>query len=191
MLSLMVGLQLAVEHTSATDASDAATITQTWSNRQHGDSDTQATEPVPERMYRIPSAHDRQEIANDQRASALLAATVAESSGGTDGDTASTSALDALVSASADAELQPAIGRALARSVNKSFSLLIATRNDADSAGIDRDAEAGVVVSTLQAALAILNAATAQDRSARAYSFTPVDTDSDGLVHIPQHNNAV
>ena len=174
MLSLMVGLQLAVEHTSATDASDAATIThvcpcvcvclclcvlvcvcvcvcvclsgclcvcvcvcvcacacacvcvcvlslslslsvfslslsplsplslslslslsrslarslsfslthaaiaQTWSNRQQGDSDAEGAEPVPERVYRIPSAADRQEIANDQRASVLLAAAIAE-----------------------------------------------------------------------------------------------------------------
>ena len=97
------------------------------------------------------------------------------------------------MSASSDAELRPAIGRALARTVNNSLSVLIATRAGAEPAidSIDRDAEAGAVVSALGAALAVLEAAALRDRSAQSDAFTPVGADSDGLVHTPQHRHAV
>eukprot|EP01043_Picozoa_sp_COSAG02_P020904 COSAG02_NODE_1045_length_15004_cov_13.824220_3_plen_1075_part_00 len=183
MLSLMVGLQIAVEHTSTTDASDADTITQTWSRRQQYDSDDlESTEPVPERVYRIPSARDGQEIANDERAIALLTAAIGESSSSS--DEVPNVALDAFVSASAEIDLQPAIGRALAKSAQGRISALFATRTDTGrgSPDIDRDAEASAVTSVLQAATAILEAARLQDLSSQSDAFSLVEEDSDGLA---------
>ena len=183
MLSLMLGLQIAVEHTSTTDASDADTITQTWSRRQHYDSDDlESAEPVPERVYRIPSARDGQEIANDERASALLTATIGESSSGS--EEVPNVALDAFVSASAETDMRPAIGRALAKSAQSRISALFATRTDTErgSAGIDRNAEAAAITNVLQAATAILKAATLQDLSSQSNAFSLVDENSDGLA---------
>jgi Ca2+-binding EF-hand superfamily protein len=128
MLSLMVGLQQAVEHTSSIDASDAAALTATWTGRQDTEDDDDGqqdgTEPVPERVYTIPSACDSHEAANDERCQQLVGAAV----------TVSAAATEALLGAAEDAELRPAIGRALASSLCGKTLLLKAisklNRND-------------------------------------------------------------
>jgi Ca2+-binding EF-hand superfamily protein len=121
MLSLMVGLQLAIEHTSAIDATDAADLAHQWaSNGQDTlDDENHSTEPIPQRVYTIPSAWDRHEAENDQYCRHLVVA-VSNLSG--------TTAFDSLIRASKDAVLFAPIGRALASSLHTKFAEFRATR---------------------------------------------------------------
>ena len=74
--------------------------------------DEGGTEPVPERVYAIPSAWDSHEAANDDRCRQLVAAV---------SSTDDRTPLAELLSTSQDSQLWPALGRALASSIHASF----------------------------------------------------------------------
>eukprot|EP01052_Picozoa_sp_SAG31_P006778 SAG31_NODE_315_length_17848_cov_18.145811_8_plen_863_part_00 len=107
MLTVMIGVQLAVEGSASVDESDSKELTMR-STEIAESFESMFEASVPERAYPIPSAQSSRRTANDTRCRALVWSAIAI--GDADGGTA---AVTELVAAATDVELWDSLGRML------------------------------------------------------------------------------